>query len=55
MRLSVLPFGGREGRVANTRELVVVACPYIVVYRRESSAVTVLAVMHTARLWPRRF
>ena len=54
-RLGVLPLGGREGRVANTRELVVVGLPYIVVYRLEPSAVTVVAVMHTARLWPRRF
>ncbi len=54
-RLGTLPRAGREGRVANTRELVVVGLPYIVVYRIDAQAVTVLAVMHTARLWPRRF
>ena len=46
---------GRLGRVATTRELVVGATPYIVVYRVEPDAVQILAVLHAARRWPERF
>jgi toxin ParE1/3/4 len=54
-RLSQLPRMGRPGRVAGTRELVVRGLPYIVVHLMEDGAIAILAVMHTARLWPRRF
>ena len=51
-RLVECPAMGRPGRVAGTRELVVVGTPYIVVYRIEAAAVLVLRVLHGAQRWP---
>ena len=51
-RLADHPAMARPGRVAGTRELVVVGTPYIVVYRIEVSAVVVLRVLHGAQRWP---
>jgi toxin ParE1/3/4 len=48
------PRMGRPGRLRNTRELVVNHTPYVVAYRIDESAVTILRVMHGARKWPRR-
>lgn len=50
------PNAGREGRVKNTRELVIVGTPYIVAYRiRNKSTIQVLAVLHGKRRWPDSF
>lgn len=46
------PAIGRSGRIAGTRELVVVRYPYIVAYRESVSAIEVLAVVHSSRRWP---
>ena len=47
------PHAGREGRVKNTRELVIPGTPYVVAYRvRNDNAVQVLAVIHGKRRWP---
>jgi toxin ParE1/3/4 len=46
---------GRAGRRRGTRELVVPGTSYIAVYRIRLSSVRVLAVMHGARRWPRKF
>ncbi len=51
-RLADHPAMARLGRVAGTRELVVVGTPYIVVYRIEASAVVILRVLHGAQRWP---
>jgi plasmid stabilization system protein ParE len=51
-RLADYPAIARPGRVAGTRELVVIGTPYTVVYRIEPSAVLVLRVLHTAERWP---
>lgn len=51
-RLADYPGSGRPGRVQGTRELVVTGTPYVVVYRVEPSAVTILRVLHGARRWP---
>jgi toxin ParE1/3/4 len=51
-RLADHPAMGRPGRVARTRELVVLGTPYIVVYRTEAPAVVVLRVLHGAQRWP---
>ena len=51
-RLAQFPNMAREGRIANTRELVVVGTPYVVVYRIEPAAVLVLRVLHGAQRWP---
>lgn len=43
---------GRMGRVAGTHELSVGRFPFTLAYRIESEEIQVLAVAHTARLWP---
>ena len=52
-RLADYPAMARAGRVAGTRELVIVGTPCIVVYRIEPSAVVILRVLHGAQRWPR--
>ena len=52
--LSATPMIGRLGRAKATRELVFADLPYIVVYR-VTEKVEILAVVHTARKWPKRF
>lgn len=51
-RLKDHPAIGRSGRVAGTRELVVVGTPYVVVYRIEAHAVLIMRVLHGAQRWP---
>jgi toxin ParE1/3/4 len=51
-RLADHPAMARPGRVAGTRELVVVGTPYVVVYRVDPAAVVVLRVLHGAQRWP---
>ncbi len=53
--LTDYPLLGRTGRVENTRELVVPATPFIVVYRVDDDRVEILAVFHSARRWPDSF
>ncbi len=48
------PAMGRAGRVAGTRELVVVGTPYILPYRARGEAVEILRVFHAARKWPEK-
>lgn len=52
--LATSPMMGRKGRARGTRELVFADLPYIVVYR-VTDAVDILAVVHTARRWPKTF
>jgi toxin ParE1/3/4 len=51
-RLLEHPFMGRAGRVPETRELPVARTPYIIAYTVSDATITILAVMHGARLWP---
>ena len=46
------PMGGRGGRIAGTRELVVHK-RYIVVYRVEPEQVRIITVRHTSPSWPK--
>jgi addiction module RelE/StbE family toxin len=46
------PVIGREGRLADSRELVVTGTPFIVIYRLRMPMVQVLRVLHHARQWP---
>ena len=48
------PRAGRQGRLRNTRELVIDGVPFIVIYRENMSANTVeiLRVLHDAQQWP---
>lgn len=60
IRLSVrqasrIPYAGRMGRVAGTREVIVPGTSYIVAYRVLEDAIHVLAVLHGARQWPESF
>lgn len=50
--LRTYPNMGRQGRVANTRELVVVGTPFIVAYIVMTDRVKLLRVLHGARQWP---
>jgi toxin ParE1/3/4 len=50
--LSSFPNRGREGRVEDTRELVLAPLPFIVVYRVKRSAVEIVRVLHGAQQWP---
>lgn len=46
------PNMGRQGRVANSRELVVVGTPFIVAYVILADRVKLLRVLHGAQQWP---
>ena len=46
------PNMGRQGRVTNTRELVVVGTPFIVAYAVMADRVKLLRVPHGAQQWP---
>lgn len=51
-KLQHYPAMGRPGRVAGTRELVVVGTPYIIPYRVRDETIEILRVFHGARKWP---
>ncbi len=53
--LSEQPSIGRQGRVLNTRELIISGTPYIIPYRVKDSAIEVLRVFHCAMQWPEDF
>lgn len=53
--LVLQPQTGRPGRVNGTRELAVGRFPFLLAYRIAESEVHILAVIHTARLWPEDF
>ena len=53
-KLAQYPELGRAGRVAGTRELVIVGYPYIAPYRIKDRNVEILRVFHTSRIWPTR-
>jgi len=48
------PRAGRQGRLKNTRELVVDGIPFIVIYREHvsTSCIEILRVLHDAQQWP---
>jgi toxin ParE1/3/4 len=54
-RLKNHPQMGRPGRVQGTRELVIAASPYIVVYILGDSEIQIVAVIHSAMRWPDAF
>jgi toxin ParE1/3/4 len=51
--LSTFPELGRPGRVRGTRELVITGTPYIAAYRVARDVLTLLRLLHGARLWPK--
>jgi toxin ParE1/3/4 len=46
------PAMGRQGRVHNTRELIVSGSPFIIPYRVKNKNVEILRVFHSAMQWP---
>jgi len=50
--LEIFPSRGRVGKLRGTRELVLSSLPYIIVYRVEQDAVTVLRIRHGAQNLP---
>ena len=48
------PMMGRAGRARGTRELILPDLSYVVVYRI-TAQVEILAIIHIAREWPKRF
>ena len=54
-RLERFPHMGRPGRAEGSRELVVTGTPFLVAYRLKGEALQILAVLHGARKWPKRF
>ncbi|MDX8517212.1 type II toxin-antitoxin system RelE/ParE family toxin [Mesorhizobium dulcispinae] len=51
-RLRGFPESGRTGRVAGTRELVIVGTPYVAAYQLNENTVRILRVLHGAQRWP---
>ena len=43
---------GHDGRVVNTRELVVPGLPYFVVYELSEVSIDILSILHSRRRWP---
>jgi toxin ParE1/3/4 len=54
-QLEGFPDCGREGRVRNTRELVIASTLYIVAYRIKRTTIQILAILHGRRRWPMSF
>ena len=52
--LSEHPGAGRQGRLKNTRELVINGLKFIVIYRENisTSCIEILRVLHDAQQWP---
>ena len=46
------PNRGRPGKKAGTRELVISALPYLVVYTVRGDVVFVVRILHGAQQWP---
>lgn len=48
------PGAGRQGRVKNTRELVIDAVPFIAIYRENlgSNCLEILRILHDSQQWP---
>lgn len=53
--LADMPHIGRKGRVAGTRELVVVGTPYLIAYRVLDAEIQILHVLHGRQQWPDAF
>lgn len=46
------PYPGRIGRVAKTREIVVIGTPFLLVDALDADTLTVLRVLHGRQQWP---
>jgi len=50
--LLTLPYRGRPGRKAGTREFVLPRLPYIVVYQITGEVIHIARILHGAQKWP---
>ena len=50
--LLTFPHRAGSGKKEGTRELVLTALPYIVVYRVEGDMIEILRILHGAQKWP---
>ena len=53
--LAIHPRLGRDGRVIDTRELVVPTTPFTIAYRVREQHVEIVGVVHQAKRWPEHF
>jgi len=51
--LRIYPNRGRPGKKSGTRELVLPALPYVVVYKVVGDVLHIARILHGAQLWPR--
>lgn len=49
------PEMGRRGRIAGTRELVLIPLPFLVAYRLRRDGIEIFALLRGARKWPGQF
>jgi toxin ParE1/3/4 len=47
-----MPLRGRQGRLEQTRELVLSNLPYLVVYQVSDERMLILTIVHGAQKWP---
>lgn len=54
-RLREMPgLGGRPGRVAGTRELVVIGTPFVLIFEESDNHIDIIHVLHGRQQWPPR-
>ena len=51
-KLLQFPMLGRPGRVTGTRELVLTALPYLVIYVHSGQFIYITRILHGAQKWP---
>jgi addiction module RelE/StbE family toxin len=54
-RTAQMPYSGRIGRVAGTREITVPGTSYLVAYKIVEKSIHILAILHDAQQWPESF
>lgn len=45
------PLLGKAGRIHKTRELIITASKYSIIYKAEAENITILRVFHQSQLW----
>lgn len=45
------PLLGKAGRIHKTRELIITASKYAIIYKAEAENITILRVFHQSQLW----
>ena len=53
--LAGMPHIGRKGRVAGTREMVIVGTPYLIAYRVREAEIHILHILHGSQQWTDAF